>query len=162
MHHPRRRGVTTSMVGLKTTTTNKQTNKQKTKQGHTRKNLTQHGEPQRYTRGTQTKKKKKKKKKKGNFNLICTVCINVYAWRCVCVYRSLCQYVSVCVYVHICLLLHTGYVNACAFVCTFMHTRRCSHGNVSMDMLVHISVYVNMHCCMNTLVDLSMCLSINA
>ena len=46
-HHPRRRNVTTLMVGLKN--------------GHIRKNLTQSGEPQRYSWGTQKKKKKKKK-----------------------------------------------------------------------------------------------------
>ena len=45
MHHPRRRIVTTSMVGFKN--------------GHTRKNLTQNGEPQRYSWDTQKKKKKK-------------------------------------------------------------------------------------------------------
>ena len=45
-HHPRRRNVTTLMVGLKN--------------GHIRKNLTQSGEPQRYSWGTQKKKKKKK------------------------------------------------------------------------------------------------------
>ena len=54
------------MVGLKT---NKQTNKQKqnktkqkknqkTKNGHIRQNLTQNGEPQRNSWGTQKKKKK--------------------------------------------------------------------------------------------------------
>ena len=47
-HHPRRRNVTTLMVGLKN--------------GHISKNLTQSGEPQRYSWGTQKKKKKKKKK----------------------------------------------------------------------------------------------------
>ena len=47
MHYPRRRNVTTSMVGLKKT-------------GHIRKNLTQHGESQRYSWGTQRKKKKPK------------------------------------------------------------------------------------------------------
>ena len=46
-HHPRRRNVTTLMVGLKN--------------GHIRKNLTQKsGEPQRYSWGTGKKKKKKK------------------------------------------------------------------------------------------------------
>ena len=43
-HHPRRRNVTTLMVGLKN--------------GHIRKNLTKNGEPQRYSWGTQKKKKK--------------------------------------------------------------------------------------------------------
>ena len=42
MHRPRRRNVTTSMVGLKN--------------GHIRKNLTQNGEPQRHSWGTQKKK----------------------------------------------------------------------------------------------------------
>ena len=46
-HHPRRRNVTTLIFGLKN--------------GHIRKNLTQSGEPQRYSWGTQKKKKKKKK-----------------------------------------------------------------------------------------------------
>ena len=41
-HHPRRRNVTTLMVGLKN--------------GHIRKNLTQSGEPQRYSWGTKKKK----------------------------------------------------------------------------------------------------------
>ena len=45
-HHPRRRNVTTLMVWLEN--------------GHIRKNLTQSGEPQRYSWGTQQKKKKKK------------------------------------------------------------------------------------------------------
>ena len=45
-HHPRRRNVTTLMVGLKN--------------GHIRKNLTQSGEPQRYSWGTPKKKKKKR------------------------------------------------------------------------------------------------------
>ena len=44
MHHPRRRNVTTSMVGFIN--------------GHICKNLTQNGEPQRYSWGTQKKKKK--------------------------------------------------------------------------------------------------------
>ena len=43
MHHFWRRNVTTSMVGLKN--------------GHIRKNLTQNGEPQRYSWGTQKKKR---------------------------------------------------------------------------------------------------------
>ena len=41
MHHPRRRNVTTSMVGLKTKT--------KPQNGHISKNLTKNGEPQRYS-----------------------------------------------------------------------------------------------------------------
>ena len=45
-YHPRRRNVTTLMVGLKN--------------GHIRKNLTQSGEHQRYSWGTQKKKKQKK------------------------------------------------------------------------------------------------------
>ena len=45
MHHPRRRNVTTSMVGLKN--------------GHIRKRLTPNGELQRYSWGKQKKKKKK-------------------------------------------------------------------------------------------------------
>ena len=49
MHHPRRRNVTTSMVGFKN--------------GHIRKNLTQNGEPQRYSWGTQKKKKNPTKNK---------------------------------------------------------------------------------------------------
>ena len=44
--HPRRRNVTTSMVGLKN--------------DHIRNNLTQNGEPQRYSWEMQKKKKKKK------------------------------------------------------------------------------------------------------
>ena len=52
-HHPRRRNVTTLMIGLKN--------------GHIRKNLTpKSGEPQRYSWGTQ----KKKKKKKSNLNSV--------------------------------------------------------------------------------------------
>ena len=43
MHYPRRWNVTTSMVRLKN--------------GHVRKNLTQNGEPQRYSWGTQKKKR---------------------------------------------------------------------------------------------------------
>ena len=45
-HHPRRRNVTTLMVGLKN--------------GHIRKNLTQSGEPQRYSWGTHTHTQKPK------------------------------------------------------------------------------------------------------
>ena len=45
MHHPQRGNVTTSMVGLK--------------HGHMCKNLTQNGEPQRCSLGTQKRKKKK-------------------------------------------------------------------------------------------------------
>ena len=45
MHHPQRRNVTASMVGLKK------------KNGHIRKNLTPHDGPQRYSWGTQKKKK---------------------------------------------------------------------------------------------------------
>ena len=48
MHHPRRRNVTTSVVGLKN--------------GHIRKNLTQNGEPQRYRRGTQQQQQNEWKK----------------------------------------------------------------------------------------------------
>ena len=48
--HPRRRNLTTSMVGLK--------KKQQQKNGHIRKNLIQSGEPQRSSWGTQKKKKK--------------------------------------------------------------------------------------------------------
>ena len=44
MHHPQRQNVTTSMVGLKNS--------------HIGKNLTQNGEPQRYSWGTQKKKEK--------------------------------------------------------------------------------------------------------
>ena len=57
-HHPRRRNVTTLMVGLKN--------------GHISKNLTQSGEPQRYSWGTQ-KKKKKKKTKKFLQSIYCTI-----------------------------------------------------------------------------------------
>ena len=53
-HHPRRRNVTTLMVGLKN--------------GHIRKNLTQSGEPQRHSWGTHQKKKKKKKERRGKTN----------------------------------------------------------------------------------------------
>ena len=49
-HHPRRRNVTTLMVGLK-------------KNGHIRKNLTQSGEPQRYSWGTQKKNQPQNKQK---------------------------------------------------------------------------------------------------
>ena len=59
MYHPRRRNVTTSMVGLKKNKQTKQTNKQtknKNKNGQIRKNLTQNGEPQKHSSGTQKKK----------------------------------------------------------------------------------------------------------
>ena len=52
MHHSRRWNVTTSMVGMKN--------------GYICKNLTQNGEPQRYSLVTQKKKKKKKTKLKSH------------------------------------------------------------------------------------------------
>ena len=51
MHRPRRRNVTTSTVGVK-------------RNGHIRKNLTQNGEPQRYSWGTQKKKKKRRRRRR--------------------------------------------------------------------------------------------------
>ena len=51
-HHPRRRNVTTLMIGLKK------------KRSHTQKISPKSGDPQRYSWGTQKKKKKKKRKKK--------------------------------------------------------------------------------------------------
>ena len=50
MHHPQKQNVTTSMVVLKN--------------DHICNNLSQNGEPQRYSWGTQKKKKKEKEKKK--------------------------------------------------------------------------------------------------
>ena len=58
MRHPWRRNVITPMVGLKTVTR--------------KKNLTQNGEPQRYSLGTMKKKKKKKKK--------CSVQEALFSW----------------------------------------------------------------------------------
>ena len=60
MHHPRRRNVSTSMVRLKK------------KNGHVRKTLTQNGEPQRYSTGTQKKKKKQKNGKLHSFEAFAT------------------------------------------------------------------------------------------
>ena len=64
--HPRRRNVTTLMVGLKN--------------GHIRKNLTQSGEPQRYSWGTQKKKKTTTKKKPTSFILLYVRSVQTLPW----------------------------------------------------------------------------------
>ena len=91
-HHPRRRNVTTLMAGLKN--------------GHIRKNLTQSGEPQRYSWGTQKKTKQNKTKKKTTLlllllQLLCAVCERRISFE-----ISNC-FVHVWIHYYICLLVST-------------------------------------------------------